>query len=211
VATDSFISDQRSFGSKGQHQEEITPELRQMADSVVRSGGAVAAVRMTTFGEIKQTTAATAKASRPSTATQRMETAFWQYWRRMMPCGERPVVAEKMRNRMATKTLTITHNYLADPSHWEEMIAARSVVTMALNVHGELCLLDYGGGCEVHPKPFIIPPVPRWNKHCNKPMNKRGRNVYNDRTPGQCRRRTCGIGTSPNCGRRSVSTTSIGL
>jgi len=111
VATDSFISDQRSFGSKGQHQEEITPELRQMADSVVRSGGAVAAVRMTTFGEIKQTTAATAKASRPSTATQRMATAFWQFWRQMMPCGERPVVAEKMRNRMATITLTITHNY----------------------------------------------------------------------------------------------------
>jgi len=73
VATDSISSDQRSFGCKGQHQEEITPELRQMADSIIRSGGAFAAVRVTTFGEIKHS-----KSKQPSTATQPMATAFWQ-------------------------------------------------------------------------------------------------------------------------------------
>jgi len=44
-----------------------------MADSIIRSCGAFAAVRVTTFGEIKHS-----KSKQPSTATQLMATALWQ-------------------------------------------------------------------------------------------------------------------------------------
>ena len=40
---------------------------------------------------------------------------------------------------------------LLDPSHREELVAAGSLVTLAMNVHGEMCFLDYGGGCELQP------------------------------------------------------------
>lgn len=40
---------------------------------------------------------------------------------------------------------------LLDPNHREELVAAGSIVTLAMNVHGEICFLDYGGGCELKP------------------------------------------------------------
>ena len=38
---------------------------------------------------------------------------------------------------------------LMDPNHREELVASGSLLTIAMNVHGEICLLDYGGGCEL--------------------------------------------------------------
>ena len=39
---------------------------------------------------------------------------------------------------------------LADPTDREEYVQA-GVVTIAMNIHSEVCLLDYGGGCELTP------------------------------------------------------------
>jgi exosome complex component RRP45 len=39
---------------------------------------------------------------------------------------------------------------LADPTDREEYVQA-GVVTIAMNIHSEICLLDYGGGCELTP------------------------------------------------------------
>jgi exosome complex component RRP45 len=39
---------------------------------------------------------------------------------------------------------------LVDPNQREELVMT-GVLTIAMNVHAEVCLLDYGGGCELHP------------------------------------------------------------
>ena len=43
---------------------------------------------------------------------------------------------------------------LLDPTHSEELVADGSLITIAMNVHGEICLLDYAGGCELEPSLF---------------------------------------------------------
>ena len=39
---------------------------------------------------------------------------------------------------------------LIDPTDREELVQSGSL-TIAMNVHSEICLLDYGGGCELTP------------------------------------------------------------
>ncbi|GAX15334.1 exosome complex component RRP45 [Fistulifera solaris] len=43
---------------------------------------------------------------------------------------------------------------LLDPTLQEELVADGSLITIAMNVHGEICLVDYAGGCEVEPVMF---------------------------------------------------------
>jgi len=42
---------------------------------------------------------------------------------------------------------------LADPSHAEELVASvnSSRITIAMNIHGEICFMDFAGGCELQP------------------------------------------------------------
>ncbi len=43
---------------------------------------------------------------------------------------------------------------LLDPTLQEELVADGSLITIAMNVHGEICLVDYAGGCELEPVMF---------------------------------------------------------
>jgi exosome complex component RRP45 len=43
---------------------------------------------------------------------------------------------------------------LLDPTLQEEIVADGSLITIAMNVHGEICLVDYAGGCELEPVMF---------------------------------------------------------
>lgn len=52
---------------------------------------------------------------------------------------------------MATSSSTSTVAALVDPTDREELVQTGSI-SMAMNVHSEVCLLDFGGGCELQPK-----------------------------------------------------------
>lgn len=48
----------------------------------------------------------------------------------------------------ASSTLTVAA--LVDPTEREELVQTGSI-SIAMNLHGEVCLLDFGGGCELQP------------------------------------------------------------
>jgi exosome complex component RRP45 len=44
---------------------------------------------------------------------------------------------------------------LLDPTHREELVAQNARLTIAMNIHKEICLLDFGGGCELQPSLLV--------------------------------------------------------
>lgn len=51
---------------------------------------------------------------------------------------------------LATASSTSTVAVLVDPTDREELVQTGSI-SLAMNVHSEVCLLDFGGGCELQP------------------------------------------------------------
>jgi exosome complex component RRP45 len=52
---------------------------------------------------------------------------------------------------LATSSSTSTVAALVDPTDREELVQT-GCISLAMNVHCEVCLLDFGGGCELQPK-----------------------------------------------------------